>query len=182
MPNQLWRPITGQGLERCEMEPTSTGFRIGGTTLITVDGEPFEIRYSILTSPEWIVSTVGVHVQGPEGDRRLALASDRAGSWSVTEEPVAGLDGAVDVDLAWTPAAHTVPIKRLGLEVGESAETIAVGVGFPGHDIERKTLRYERIALRRYRFSTGSYESPLEVDEHELVVAQPGRWISVLSR
>jgi hypothetical protein len=181
MPTQLWRPITGQGLERCELETTASGYRIAGTALRATEDEPYEIRYSILTDPDWVVSTVGAHVQGPGNDRRLALASDGKGAWSVTEAPVVELSGAIDVELSWTPSAHTVAIKRLDLEVGEAADTTVVAVGFPSHDIERKTHRYERIALRRYRFSAGAYQTDLEVDEHGLIVTQPGRWMSVLA-
>jgi hypothetical protein len=181
MPTQLWRPITGQGLERCELEPTSSGFRIAGTALLAIDNEPYEIRYSILTDSEWVVSTVGAHVQGPGGDRRLALASNGTGSWSVTEEPVIELYGAIDVELSWTPSAHTVAIKRLDLNVGEAKDTPVVVIGFPSHDIERKTHRYERIAIRRYRFSAGAYQTDLEVDENGLIVTYPGRWASVLA-
>jgi hypothetical protein len=177
----MWRPITSRGLERCTLEPTPSGFRIAGTTLLVVEDEPYEIRYSILVDSEWVVSTVGAHVQGPGSDRRLALASDGNGSWSVTEEPVADLSGAVDVDLSWTPSAHTASIKRLDLDVGEAADTTAVSIGFPSHEIALKAHRYQRIALRRYRFSSGAYQTDLEVDEHEMIVTQPGRWASVMA-
>ena len=37
----------------------------------------------------------------------------------------AHLDGCPDVDFGWTPATNTVPIRRLGLEVGETASITA---------------------------------------------------------
>ena len=182
MPTQLWRPITGSGLERCELEPTAAGYQLTGTTLLTIDNDPYEIRYSIMTDSTWAITTVGAHVSGPESDRRLALASDGAGSWSVTDEPIIELFGATDVSLSWTPAGHTAAIRRLDLAEGSFAETVAVSIGFPRHEIERRQHRYERIALRRYRFWSGDFSTDLEVDEHALIVTYPGRWASVLSR
>ena len=179
---QLWRRLDVVGLERCELAPTAEGHRIGGTTLVLLDGDSHEIRYSVITDAEWRPLTVGAHVQGPGNDRRLALASDGEGSWSVTEEPVIELFGATDVWLSWTPSTHTIPIRRLGLEVGEAAETVAVWIDFPGHDIGKRTHRYERLAERRYRFTSGPFETDLEVDEHGLVVVFPGRWTTAAER
>lgn len=180
MPTQLWRPITGRGLDRCEVEAIADGYRVSGTALTLVDEGPCEIRYSILTNSAWLTTTAGAHVRGPGGDRRLALSSNGAGSWHVTDQPVAELDGATDVELDWTPAGHTVTINRLGLEIGDAADTTVVSVGFPRHDIARKVRRYERLAPRRYRVTAGDYETNFEVDENSLLVAQPGRWMSAL--
>ena len=110
------------------------------------------------------------------------LAAGGDGSWAVTDEPVIELFGAVDVWLTWTPSTHTIPIKRLGLEVGESGETTVVKIDFPSHDIDKRTHRYERLAERRYRFSSGPFETDLELDENGLVRVFPGRWTSELDR
>lgn len=182
MPTQLWRPVTGRGLDRCEVEAAADGYRVSGTALLLVDEGPCEIRYSIVTNPAWVTTTVGAHVRGPQGDRRLALSSDGGGSWQVTDQAVPELAGATDVELAWTPAGHTVTISRLGLEVGDATEVTVVSVGFPRQDIARNVRRYERLAMRRYRVTAGDYETNFEVDEHSLLVAQPGRWVSVLDR
>ena len=172
----LWRRIDQTGMERCVLEPVPDGYRLAGTVLLVVDDSPIEIRYSILTDSAWQPRTVGAHVQTSSGDRRLALNGDGAGSWSTGDEPVLELYGALDVDLAWTPATNALAIRRLDLDVGESAEASTVYIAFPAHEIERKTHCYERLALRRYRYQSGDYQVDLTVNEQGMVVAYPGGW------
>ena len=46
------------------------------------------------------------------------------------------LDSCSDIDLGWTPATNLLPIRRLALDVGETATTTAVWVRFPEMTIE----------------------------------------------
>lgn len=176
MSSILWRRLDRTGMERATLESTPDGFRLAGTVLLVEADGPIEIRYSVLTDTEWRTRTVGAHVQTTTGDRRLALNSDGSGTWSAGDDPVLELYGAVDVDLAWTPATNTLPIRRLNLEVGESAETSTVRIAFPAHEIERRTHRYERLAPLRYRYRSGDFETDLTVNDEGLVVAYPGGW------
>lgn len=176
MPSILWRRLDRTGMERATLESTPDGFRFAGTVLLVEPDGPIEIRYSVLTDTEWRTRTVGAHVQSVAGDRRLALNSDGSGTWSAGDDPVLELYGAVDVDLAWTPATSTLPIRRLNLALGESAEVSTVHIAFPAHEIERRTHRYERLAPLRYRYRSGDFETDLTVNEQGLVVAYPGHW------
>jgi hypothetical protein len=174
----LWRAPSGN-LDRCSLDQTPAGWRLAGTTLLAIDGAPYEIRYSVVLDEAWGTRTVGAHVQGPGGDRRMALSSDGAGTWSVTDQPVLELFGATDVDLAWTPATITIPIRRLRLGIGESESVVAARVGFPDHEIERATRRYERLTETTYRYTAGDSAMDLTVDENGLVVSDGDLWTAV---
>ena len=176
MPSILWRRIDRVGMERAVIEPTPDGFRLTGTVLLVEDDGPIEIRYSVLTDGDWRTLTVGAHVQASGGDRRMALNSDGEGTWSAGDDPVLELYGAIDVDLAWTPATSTIAIRRLNLEVGASAEASAVHIAYPAHEIERRTDYYERLAPLRYRYRSGDFQTDLTVNNHGLIVAYPGGW------
>ena len=176
MASILWRRVDRVGMERAIIESTPDGFRLAGAVLLAEADGPIEIRYSVLTDRNWQTRTVGAHVQTATGDRRLALNSDGAGTWSAGDDPVLELYGAIDVDLAWTPATTTLAIRRLNLDVGESAEAATVGIAFPAHEIERRTHHYERLAPMRYRYRSGDFETDLTVNDQGLVVAYPGGW------
>jgi hypothetical protein len=165
-------------MERAILEPTPDGFRLAGTVLLAEPDGPMEIRYSVVTDHNWQTRTVGAHVQTPTGDRRLALNSDGAGSWSAGDDPILELYGAIDVDLAWTPATNTLAIRRLNLEIGESAEAPTVVIAYPAHKIERRTHHYERLAPLRYRYRSGDFQTDLTVNDQGLVVAYPGGWMT----
>lgn len=179
MTTVLWRRLDSPGLDRCVVEPAPDGFRLSGTAIV-VDGDAsYEIRYAVLTDRSWNTVTVGAHVQGPSGDRRMALRSDGAGSWSMGDAPLIELFGANDVDLAWTPATNTLPIRRLDLAVGASSEIVVAYVDFPGHDVSRETQRYSRLDESRYRFESDGFAATLEIGLDGLVADYEGLWDAV---
>jgi uncharacterized protein len=44
-------------------------------------------------------------------------------------------------------------------------------------EVERSTQRYERLAGRRYRYSSGTFTVELEVDGHGMVLDYPPFWV-----
>lgn len=179
MTSMMWRRHDGTGVDRCVLVRGPGGVRLSGTSLLVVGGTPYEIRYSVLTDPGGNTTTVGAHVQGPGNDRRLALTSDGAGTWSVGDEPVVGLFGATDVDLGWTPATNTLPILRLGLEIGESAQVTVAVISFPEHEVERRIQTYERTGATTYRHASSTFDGTLSVDGNGLVTEHSGGWSTI---
>ena len=179
MPSVLWRRIDGTGFDRCTLRRAEGGYRLAGTALLAVDGTPFEIRYTVLVDEQWHTRTVGAHVHSDAGDRRLAMTASGTGAWEVTDAPVAELDEALDVDLSWTPATNTLPIRRLRLAPGDAAEVTAAHIAFPDTNIAALPQRYQRISEDRYRYSTGDLSAELLVDEDGLVRSYQGVWETV---
>jgi len=86
--------------------------------------------------------------------------------------------GCLDVDLAFTPATNFLPLRRLGLAVGESREMTAAWVRFPDLSVEPLAQRYTRLDEHRVRYESrgGAFTAELEVDELGLVVRYPPLW------
>lgn len=97
------------------------------------------------------------------------------GSWTNGAEPLPNLRGCEDIDLNISPSTNTLPIRRLGLRIGESAEVSAAWIRFPECVVEPLPQRYTRLAERRYRYeSLGSrWTGEFDVDEDGLVVDYP---------
>jgi hypothetical protein len=85
----------------------------------------------------------------------------------------------VDVDLGVTPATNTIPIRRLGLAVGESADISVVSIRFPDLAVAVEEQRYERQAPDLYRYSSGPYDAELVVDRSGLVLDYEQLWHAV---
>ena len=99
--------------------------------------------------------------------------------WSRRKRP-AELEGCVDVDLSFTPATNTLPIRRLGLAVWEEAEIAVAWLRWPELRVERVLQRYARLARDRYRYTQDEFESrSCRVDEHGLVLEYEGLWRAV---
>ena len=65
--------------------------------------------------------------------------------WSGTERPPEYSD-CVDVDLSFTPATNTLPIRRLGLDIGEEAEIHVAWLVWPELTVQPVLQRYTRLA------------------------------------
>jgi uncharacterized protein len=162
----LWE-WPGFGAERCTLEQTEWGHRLAGTALANGTEGPARIDYSVLVDSEWRTRSAEVDIDG----RRIDLATDGPEGWSAP-----GLDGCADVDLGFSPSTNTLPIRRLGLEVGEGADVAAAWLRWPELTIERLDQRYDRLAEDRYRYSSSGFEAELTVDEHGLVIAYGKYW------
>lgn len=145
MPSVLWSSHDRSSYDRAVLTVDTGSTKLSGTTLLTIDDDPFEIHYTVITDKAGSTRTVGVRVQGPDTDRRLALSADGTGSWSVGGDVVLNLQGALDVDLAWTPATNSLPIRRLGLAVGDSAEDRVHSVGRRDVVVGFEALRLQRL-------------------------------------
>ena len=88
-----------------------------------------------------------------------------------------GLDGAIDVDISATPFTNTLPIRRLQLAPGDSAEIRTAYIHLPDLEIVRDPQRYTCLEpLRRYRYESldSDFVREIEVDADGLVVTYPG--------
>jgi hypothetical protein len=114
----------------------------------------------------------------------LSLVSDGAGNWRYgSGEPLPELVGALDVDLTATPFTNTLPIRRLRLKAGESAEIRAAYIRFPDLAVMPDRQRYtclEAGRLYRYEAVDGDFSRDIEVDDNGLVVTYPGLFRRIL--
>jgi len=114
--------------------------------------------------------------------------SNKGGTWRAKASPqvgdeLASVGSSIDVDLGMTPSTNTLPIRRLELAKGQSAELIAVWVRFPELTVEPLRQRYSRLEERRYRYESldSGFSADLEVDELGLVTSYSGLWERAVS-
>jgi uncharacterized protein len=165
----VWE-LPGEGAEHCTLERTDGGFRLTGTAVVAEQGAPYLVGYAVEADAEWRTRSTVVRCNGS----RLELAADAAGGWSLP-----ALEGCLDVDLGFTPSTNTLPIRRLGLEIGDAADIDAAWLRFPALKFERLSQRYERLAEDRYRYSSPGFQADLVVDAHGLVVEYEGFWRAI---
>jgi hypothetical protein len=167
-----WREEGSDASHVCSVRAEEGGFELaGGGTAATEDGT-IPVRFAVRTDEAWATRETSVRA----GPASIEVRADGLGGWSVDGVDRADLQGCTDVDLEFTPATNTLPIRRLALEIGQSADIDAAWVRLPSLAVERSTQRYERLAERRYRYSSGPFAALLEVDEHGLVLDYPPFW------
>ena len=112
------------------------------------------------------------------------LTADGAGHWrDGAGAPRPELDGAIDVDLPMTPFTNTLPIRRLNLRAGESADLRVVYIVMPAGSITVNPQRYVCLEpRRRYRYESldSDFVQEIEVDADGLVTTYPDLFRRVL--
>jgi hypothetical protein len=171
-----WQDWSGKGIEhsvvRCAEESNSAD----GVVICTTDDQHFGARYQIRCDGSWTLERACIQIVGEQ--RKLELISDGRGKWTdASGNPLPALDGAIDMDLSVSPFTNTLPIRRLRLPKGSSAEIRAAYVHFPDLAIVSDSQRYTCLEpLRRYRYESldSDFVSEIEVDEEGLVITYPG--------
>lgn len=177
----MWVPWTGVGLEHLALTWGEEGIRADGVVIGVEGGAPFRVRYEVCCEAGWRVREVKV-ASLVSNVAYVSLLADGEGRWTMPNgEPIAALDGCVDVDISVTPFTNTLPIRRLNLKPSESEEIKVVYVTVPEMGVENVRQRY--TCLERgpngglYRYKDGGlfkgFVADLPVDADGLVLDYP---------
>lgn len=158
------------GAERCRMDSDAMGWFLTGVVVATYELAPIDVLYEVAVGDDWATRLVSVVVDRLTHARRVRLDRGADGNWTVDGAAAPALDGCIDVDLGITPATNTLPIRRLGLEVGSEREIAVAWVKFPGLRVQRAVQTYTRIADNVWRYTSGTFAADLSVDGDGLVV------------
>jgi uncharacterized protein len=156
----IWVAWEGPGLEHLRLAPCGGGISADGL-LVGMDGDhPFRARYEIRCDAGWRVREV--RVAAPDSDRPgVDLLADGEGRWTTRSgDALPELDGCVDVDISATPFTNTLPIRRLGLQPGETTLRAPGGTG------RRRSHRFEALP--------SGFTAELPVNADGLVIDYPG--------
>jgi hypothetical protein len=127
----MWAPWDRPGLEHLRLLTSDGGVVTNGLVIDLEAGRPFRIGYEIRCDERWRVREIRAATPDLEWPV-LELLADGEGHWKRRGgEPLPVLDGCIDVDISATPFINTLPIRRLGLEPGESADVDVAYVRVP---------------------------------------------------
>lgn len=174
----LWRRLDMPGHEIARVDSRGDGWTLAGTALFAYEGRPCRLEYSVLCDPGW--RTTSATLTGSIGTQPVALhvTVDEGGRWRLNDEICGAVEGCIDIDLGFSPSTNLLPIRRLGLAVGEAAEVRAAWLPFPALAFEPLAQIYRRDAETTYRYESGGgrFVRTLEVNPTGLVVDYPGLW------
>jgi hypothetical protein len=133
----------------------------------TGDVEAHRIQYVLRISAQWRVSQFLLFRDLEEAD--LWLGTDGHGRWGeVNGAHRTDLDGATDLTLVSAPLAHTVPIRRLPLAVGDAADLSVLQVDVETLGVVPMRTRYQRLDERTWRHVADGVTTEFDVDEFGL--------------
>lgn len=175
-----WRRLDVPGREEALLERTSDGWRLTGELDVEEDGSNAQLRYLIQCDPSFLTRSAQIEGAMDQRPIRFELAADPGRHWSESGTPLPALSGAIDVDFGFTPATNLLPIRRLGLSVGESAPVRSAWLRFPELRLEPLEQTYTRETERSYRYRAlvdgEPFVARLDTDEFGRVLHYENLW------
>jgi hypothetical protein len=178
-----WVPASHDGFEGTTLTITPGGaVAVGHVTAESSREHPggYDVFYRIECDAAW--RTRYVSVAEASTSRSLELWSTGDGHWQGEDgRMLVDLIDAVDVDISATPFSNTLPIRRVGLALGQSLEIVAAYIEVPSLRVSADRQRYTRIAPSMYRYEShdGTFVREVEVDDEGFVTQYPGLFTRV---
>lgn len=163
----VWIGLEAPTAEDCEISITDRGVEVRST----FSGDAVDGAYRLWASSTWEFESLFVTANG----RHLQVR--RAGNlWLVDDTARPDLHEAREVDLSVSPLTNSLPIRRLGLQVGQSADILAAYIRVPELDVMPSPQRYTRTGACEYLYESRSsdFRRTITVDRNGLVTDYPG--------
>lgn len=173
----LWRRLDFPGHDACQLVRAASGYELKGVAVFLYRNRPCSLQYSVRCNKHWL--TCYAHVVGVVGRKTVEVQIQRVGAnWILNRELQPGLADCKDVDLSFTPATNTLPVRRLRLSVGQSCATSAAWLRFPSLTLARldQTYTYRASGTYAYRSFAGKFRRQLRLRQSGLVTTYPTLW------
>lgn len=172
----LWRRIDLPGHESSRVHDRDSERWLEGTAVFLHEGAPCRLDYVVRCDADW--RTQQCSVWGWVGSESIDIEiRTEKGRWSLGETVCAEVEGALDIDLNFSPSTNLLPIRRLELDVGHEAAVRAAWLRFPSFELAPLEQTYRRLDATRYRYeSVSGFVAELETDGNGFVTDYPGAW------
>lgn len=176
----LWRGLVLPGHEACRLSSQASRWHLEGIAVFSHEKRPCQLDYHIICDEAW--RTLSAKVEGWLGNNLvdIQIRTDATHAWWLNEVEQPDLKGCIDLDLNFSPSTNLIPIRRLDLAVGETAEVKAAWLRFPSFKLELLPQRYRRLSETTYRYESagGQFVADLKVNPSGFVMDYPGLWQS----
>lgn len=174
----MWARLDAPGMEHLALIMRHDEMVADGVVLGRENDTAFRLCYTVGCDSQWRVRRVEINFMN--GSQGLSLTADGEGRWfDKSGAAIPALDDCVDVDITATPLTNTLPIRRLALKPGESADIKVAYVTIPELRVMPDVQRYkclETVATGgRYGFEQpgSGFTAILQVDADGLVEDYP---------
>lgn len=174
----VWRLRDELSLEYFSLGRSDDGWFLAGTVVGAADDRPMLAHHRVECNATWETRSVAIDLTLAGVDRSLRITVDDERRWFADSQELEALRGCIDVDLGISPATNTLPIRRLGLQPGESTTIEAAWVLFPSLEIVRASQGYTRVTDLHYVYGGSERDYQLDVDDLGLVRNYDQFWVA----
>jgi uncharacterized protein len=176
-----WRAQDVSRMESVRVQLSGKRIRANGRIVAaaTAGNPAFGAYYELQTDESGATKRFGLTVTLAERERQLAIARDEENMWLITDhqgERRAAYNGALDVDVVFSPFFNALPIRRLGLH--ERSDTIVlpiVYVNVPDMSVTAATVSYtSQGRLNGIKLRSPVADTTVTVDADGFIEDYPG--------
>lgn len=173
----LWRRLDRPGHDACRLWSESGHWRIEGMAVWSDPRGPAQLAYEVSASDTWI--THSARIMGRVGKQALSLSihRDETGNWRMNGEPIPEVTGLQDIDLGFTPATNTLPLRRLRSTRQPAADIAAAWLDPEDWQIKPLAQHYAQQDDRWLYRAGDSFETTMTIDADGLVTDYPPLWV-----
>jgi uncharacterized protein len=179
----LWQGFLLPGHEACRLFSQASRWHLEGTAVFSHEQRPCRLDYQVICNDAW--HTLSAEVEGWLGDTIVGtqIKTDPTQHWWLNGVEQPDLEGCIDIDLNFSPSTNLLPIRRLNLAIGETAEVNAAWLRFPSFELQLLSQQYRRLDETTYRYESagGQFVADLKVNRSGFVVEYPGLWRSEIT-
>jgi uncharacterized protein len=143
-----WRAPDISRMESVRVQVSGKRIKAAGRIVAAAtDVNPaFGAFYEVQTDESGATKRFGLTITLAERERQLAIARDEENMWMITDhqgDRREDYNGALDVDVVFSPFFNALPIRRLGLhETVETTTLPVVYVNVPDMTVDAATVSY----------------------------------------
>lgn len=173
-----WRRLDVPGREEARIQQTAEGWRLSGELEVDETEVHAQLAYVIDCDRSWRTRRATVTGSAAERAVRFVLAADGNGHWKLDGAPLPAVDGALDVDLGFTPATNLLQLRRIALREGEGKDVPVAWLNVGDGTLSLLRQRYERRTARTYWYEAPRFEyaAMLDVDDTGFPKRYPDLW------
>jgi len=141
----------------------------------------FSASYDLVTDESGATKRLSLSVTLAERDRQLSIARDEENMWLITDhqgQSRGSYDGALDVDVVFSPFFNALPIRRTGLHRRVESVTLpVVYVYLPDLTVKPATISYTSSGLASgegIELHSPVADTTITVDDEGFIVDYPG--------
>jgi hypothetical protein len=176
-----WRRLDQPAVERATIFSTKRAQILEGLVDgTTKDGRSYNLRYTLRCAGDWTTRYAMVDGSIDQSPIKIIVSRNAVtGAWMRDGVPQRQIARCVDIDLGFSPITNTLPIRRLGLGIGQGAAVRAAWLQFPDFELEVLDQRYERVGRWAYIYESdgGRFRADLEVDGMGIVTRYDRYWV-----
>lgn len=181
-----WRAHDASRMESSRVQLSGNRIKAYGRIVAAASGThpAFSASYDLVTDETGATKRLSMSVTLAERDRQLSIARDEENMWLVTDhqgQSRGSYEGALDVDVVFSPFFNALPIRRTGLyRRVDSVSLPVVYVNLPELTVRQATISYSSSGpdggdgIEGIKLHSPVAQTTITVDSDGFIVDYPG--------